>query len=207
MEKLGIKHYMRREILTLAVIEVILITSGFFIAYYGTERREGTKITEEFSFGTYHEIDYTTNKTYQGAGSANIYQIPYGDIIEILPIQTPNNFNGSIGNFYYLVWDGGEKANLPANKPTKMIRASELPQDYIPSNIQVSFEFVANNDNATWNSIVSSNEFSWYGNFVLYHTVSANPILFTLGVVVVICGLVSTLLTTRLLRPMKQKKI
>ena len=199
---------MQRQALTLTVIGIVLLVSGSFVSFYGTERREETKTEREFSFGTYYFTDYSTNKTYLGAGTTDVINIPYGDTIEILPIKTPDNFNGTIGSFHYLVWDGGAKANLPGNNPTEIITASELPIDYRPSNNNdVAFELVADSDNATWNSIVSSNIFPWSGTFISYHIISANPTLFTLGLVIIICGIVSILLaTTSFLTSAKQKR-
>jgi hypothetical protein len=189
------------------IIGIVLIISGGLVSYYGTERQEGTKTQGEFSFGTYYWIDYLTNKTYQGAGTADISNIrTRGDTVEILPVKTPDNFHGNIGNFYYFVWDGGAKANLQGNNPTKIIEASDLPIDYTPSNSEVSFELMANNDNATWNSIVSSNTAFWYGTFVLHHTISVNYVLFASGVIVVICGLVLVPLTTTSLRSAKREE-
>jgi uncharacterized membrane protein len=198
---------MQRQALTLVVIGIVLVISGSFVSFYGTERREETKTGREFVFGSYYFIDYSTNRTYQGAGTADVINIPYGDTIEILPIKTPDNFNGTIGSFHYLVWNGGAKANLPGNNPTEIITASQLPVDYRTSNNDVSFELVADNNNATWNSIVSSSVFNWYGTFILYHVISANPTLFMLGLVIIICGIVSILsATTSFLTSVKQKR-
>lgn len=109
----------------------------------------------------------------------------------------PKNFNGSIKDFYYLVWDGGEKANLPGNKPTTMIPVSELPQIYRPINNEVTFELVANPFNTIYfdgivTSWVPSNVSIptglWKETFFEFHTVTANFVLFFLGMVIILCG-------------------
>ena len=198
---------LQTRIIALAAIGILLIISGGFVSYYGTERGVGTTVHYSYLFGSVLYVDYSTNKTYQDGGGPDIDFIPPGDVIEILPVQIPKDFNGSIKNFYYVVWDGGEKANLPGNQPTTMIPISELPQIYRPINSEVAFELVANPFNTIYfDGIVTSWQPSnvsiptglWKGTFFEFHTVSANFILFFLGVMIMLFGITAILLAIRI---------
>lgn len=163
----------------LLVMGHIIVTMGiFFTIFLGMPRVGEIKSQQKFMFGTYSTYEPKTNKTYRGAGTAYFYDC-YGDRIEVVDVHPPQNFTGSLGNFYFFIWEPE-----PGPSGTSPNKISELGY-YHPSHCA--------NENTVYFELVSdeTGEFGWDWavDFVRYHISEGNNFLLILGIIILGIGI------------------
>lgn len=116
---------LKRVLVAVAVLGIVLITVGFVVMRSGTERTKQQRIPfSTFSFSG--STTLVSGVSYYDGG-AQQFHINAGAAVEVLDVQPPAGFNGSLTNVYFAVW---ESAPQSGSSPDELIRTSTLPATY-----------------------------------------------------------------------------
>jgi hypothetical protein len=147
---------LKRVLVAVAVLGIVLIIVGFVVMQSGTEHTNQQRIP----FSTFSFSGSTTlvSGVYYYVGGAQQFHINAGAAVEVLDIQPPAGFNGSLTNVYFAVW---ESAPQSGSSPDELIRASTLPATYVVKSGSWYFQLLS--DESLQN--LASGSF-WTGDFV-----------------------------------------
>lgn len=179
------------------VLGIVLIFVGVRVMYSGNEKMDEQRI----SFNTFRfdgSSSLVSGKSYFLEGGPQFYLDP-GDTVEVRAIHPPSDFNGSLSNVYFAVW---ESTPQPGQSPDQLIQASSLPATHIAEHNYVFFQLLSDEplDNLAPGS-------SWTADFVYPYKIPRNVGLVVTGTVALASGITTVALASyRLVKTIKSRR-
>lgn len=164
------------------VLGIVLIFVGVRVIYSGNEKMDEQKIL----FNTFRfegSSSLVSGKSYylaSGQGGPQFYLGP-GDTVEVKAIHPPSDFNGSLSNVYFAVW---ESTPQPGQTPDQLMQASSLPATHIAQHNYVLFQLLS--DEPLENLAPGS---SWAADFIYPYKIPRNVGLTVIGTVALVSGI------------------
>ena len=178
------------------VLGQVLSIFGVWLMYTGAEKMHQQTIQfKTFRFDGSSSL--VSGKSYYLGGGPQFY-LDSGDIVEARVLYPPSDFNGSLSNVYFAVW---ESAPQPGLMPDQLIQASTLPATHLARSNYLFFQLIS--DEPFENLAPGS---SWTGDFVYSYKVSTNVGLTVTGIVTLACGIGMVALATYRLRTGKSPR-
>lgn len=195
----------RTKILSTAIVlGLALIIIGIWFTFPTTEKTYQHIIPcDSFSFDG--SLGVVSGKSYYTGGGPQIYLEP-GDIIEASVIHPPADFNGSLSNVYFAVWESTPQTD---QVPDQLIPLNTLPANQTAKSNYLFFQLIS--DEPLKNLAPKS---TWTGDFIDHShgtsTLPQNAGVNVTGIVVSISGIAVVVFasyeTTRLFRTGKSPR-
>lgn len=172
----------------IVVIGMAFIIVGIQEAYSAT----GKTTQQIIQFNTFDfdgSSSLVSNRSYYVGGGPQFHLTDItGITVEALAIHPPADFNGSLSNVYFAVW---ESEPQPGSTPDQLIQANTLPVNHTATSNYLFFQLLS--DEPLANLAPGS---SWAGEFIYYYKIPENVSLLDAGTVAFTGGIAIALLAS-----------